>query len=313
MRSEALYKNFENIPTRRGRGGVYPYVRWQDVADRMNEVFGTNWSSEVMFQDVVGANVIVRVKVSVYDHETKLVSTQEGFGGAPNDASTEAGTPFKSAYSKALKDACKKWGVGLYLDEDDDAGSNTSSAPSAPSPFPSGYIGKEVGVPPASPILMEDPGVFVPTPPTPMASPISSGGMPLPPGVAMSGSPKGEEVSGPQAPQIPPMPKVSKKPTAPPAPPVPPASKVPPMPTAPPVPSSKVGVIDTGEPSYISDVQRAALQSILNIQGADYVPLAKEAFEFNGLTIDPIPEPDKLSYQEAVYVIKYGNDKFRKR
>ena len=64
MKNEALYRNFENIPSRKGRGGVYPYVRWQDVADRMNEVFGTNWSSEVLFQDIIGANVIVRVRVS---------------------------------------------------------------------------------------------------------------------------------------------------------------------------------------------------------------------------------------------------------
>lgn len=296
MRNEALYRNFESIPTRRGRGGSYPYVRWQDVADRMNEVFGTDWSSEVMFQDVIGANVIVRVKVSIYDHETKLVSIQEGFGGAPNDASTEAGTPFKSAYSKALKDACKKWGVGLYLDEDDDAVGTTSSSPSS---IPPGYMGKEIGIPPTPPSMKNDPGVFTPTPPTPptpnkVEEPVSSskaeapfpptpkGGMPLPPGVAMG---KGE-ASIPQSPQ---------------------------MPQAPPTPTSKAGVINTGEPDYISDVQRAALQSILSIKGAEYEPLAKEAFEFNGLDISPIPAPDKLTYQEAVYVIKYGNDKFRKR
>jgi hypothetical protein len=302
MKNEALYRNFENIPSRKGRGGVYPYVRWQDVADRMNEVFGTDWSSEVLFQDVIGANVIVRVRVSIYDHETKLVSAQEGFGGAPNDASTEAGTPFKSAYSKALKDACKKWGVGLYLDEDDDAAGTTSSAPSS---IPPGYMGKEIGVPPTPPIMKEDPGVFTPTPPTPptpnkVEEPVPSGkaeapfpptpkssmplppgvggGMPLPPGVSMSGNQSAS---------------------------TPPASNN--------APTSKVGTINTGEPDYISDVQRAALQSILSIKGAEYEPLAKEAFEFNGLDISPIPAPDKLTYQEAVYVIKYGNDKFRKR
>lgn len=290
MKNEALYRNFENIPTRRGRGGSYPYVRWQDVADRMNEVFGTDWSSEVMFQDVIGANVIVRVRVTIIDPVKGVFFTQEGFGGAPNDASTEAGTPFKSAYSKALKDACKKWGVGLYLDEDDDAVGTTSSAPSS---VPPGYMGKEIGVPPTPPIMKDDPGVFTPTPPTPptpnkVEEPVSSGkaeapfpptpkgGMPLPPGVAMGGMSKAET-------------------------------------PVPPTPISKAGVINTGEPDYISDVQRAALQSILSIKGAEYEPLAKEAFEFNGLDISPIPAPDKLTYQEAVYVIKYGNDKFRKR
>lgn len=287
MKSEALYRNFENIPSRKGRGGVYPYVRWQDVADRMNEVFGTNWSSEVLFQDIIGANVIVRVRVSIVDPEKGVFFTQEGFGGAPNDANTEAGTPFKSAYSKALKDACKKWGVGLYLDEDDDSSTSTPT-------LPPGYMGKELGIPPLAPEPpsnnpVVDNSYTKIVPPFPTAP--TTGGLPLPPGVAMSGPPK-EEVQVPQALQMPQMPS---------------------MPTAPPIPMSKVGVINTGEPEYISDVQRAALQSILSIKGVDYEPLAKEAFEFNGLPTSSIPDPDKLSYQEAVYVIKYGNDKFRKR
>lgn len=318
MKNEALYKGFENIPTRRGRGGSYSYIRWQDVADRMNEVFGTNWSSEVMSQDIIGANIIVRVRVSVYDPTTQRVSIQEGFGGAPNDAANEAGNPFKSAYSKALKDACKKWGVGLYLDEDED--NSPAGNPVAPS-IPTGYIGKEVGVPPTppisdqgpvftplppesvlpvAPILMEDPGVFVPTPPTSMAPPVPSGGMPLPPGVAMglSTQPMANSMGSP--------PPTTPYPESPPTPPKPISLKDD-------MPMSKVNTIHTGEPEYISDVQKAALQSILSIKGVEYEALAQEAFEFNGLSISPIPSPDKLTYQEAVYVVKYGNDKFRKR
>jgi len=299
MRNETLYKSFENIPSRRGRGGTYPYIRWQDVADRMNEVFGTNWSSEVLFQDVIGPNVIVRVRVTIIDLEKELRFTQEGFGGAPNDDSTEAGTPFKSAYSKALKDACKKWGVGLYLDDDDDNSVPTST-------IPSGYMGKEVGVPPSMPSTppikentdyVKEPSP-IPTVPNSMPMPPGvGGGMPLPPGVAMGNS---RTEMPPQAP-VQPM-----TPTIPPMPSIPPVISTPPL-------SSKVGTINTGEPEYISDVQRAALQSILSIKGVEYKTLAKEAFEFNNLSISPIPEPDKLSYQEAVYVIKFGNDKFRKR
>jgi hypothetical protein len=290
MKNEALYKSFENIPSRKGRGGVYPYIRWQDVADRMNEVFGTNWSSEVMSQDIIGANVIIRVKISIFNDENKVIFTQEGFGGAPNDASNEAGNPFKAAYSKALKDACKKWGVGLYLDDDDDSVSTPS--------LPAGYMGKEIGVPPTAPSAppMKENTEYIKTPsPIPSVAnndtplpPGVGGGMPLPPGIAMGNSNTVVDV-----------PKQSMTPTS------------PSMPSAPPM--SKVDTINTGEPEYISDVQRAALQSILSIKGVDYKSLAQEAFEFNGLIISPIPEADKLSYQEAVYVIKFGNDKFRKR
>ena len=95
-----LYSNFDNVRTRPGRGGNYPYITWQDVADRMNEVFGITWSSEVISQDVVGDNVVVRVRVTVLDPETKTDFVQEGFGGAPNDSRQEAGNPLRQLIQK---------------------------------------------------------------------------------------------------------------------------------------------------------------------------------------------------------------------
>lgn len=68
-----------------------------------------------------------------------------------------------------------------------------------------------------------------------------------------------------------------------------------------------------GSASMISDVQRAALASILQMQTISYEQLTQEAFEFNGVVKNPIPTIDELTYDEAVYVVKYGNDKFRKR
>lgn len=320
MKNEALYKSFDNIPTRRGRGGTYSYVRWQDVADRMNEVFGTLWSSETMFQDVIEKNVIVRVRVTVFDKDTGVFTKQEGFGGAPLDAASEAGNPFKAAYSKALKDACKKWGVALYLEEDGDEGGHMT-----PSPLPPGYSGKEYGVPSATPAKMpEAPAVMsAPVPPTPSTPaqpmPPVSNGMAMPPGVAMSAP--GQMVQetivvkqeAPKMPPVPTAPSVSH--SIPPFPTGPSASKTPMSTPATPMspPTSKVGTINTGEPEKISDVQKAALHSILSLKGVDYKTLAKEAFELNGVVKNPIPEADDLTYQEAVYVVKYGNDQYRKR
>jgi len=316
MKNDLLYKSFENIPTRRGRGGTYSYIRWQEVADRMNEAFGTSWSSEVKFQEIIGNNVIVRVRVSVTDPSNNLTTIQEGFGGAPNDANSEAGNPFKAAYSKALKDACKKWGVGLYLDEDDEPAGGNMTPPS----LPSGYIGKELGVPPSS--LMTPPSMDIPkmpednnytevaSPSIPSAPPI--GGIPLPSSVTMASS---NTVVVSEEPVMVNMEPIASNPI----PPIPKVSMISSLPTPPGItmnkemPTSKTNVIITGEPDFISDVQKAALQSILNIKGVEYEALAKEAFEFNGYVKDPIPESGKLTYQEAVYVIKYGNDKFRKR
>ena len=319
---EALYEKFEDIPSRRGRGGTYSYVRWQDVADRMNTVFNSNWSSRVEFQEVINGNVIVRVSVSIVDDEGR-VHTQEGFGGAPLDDNNEAGNPFKSAYSKALKDACKKWGVGLYLEEDGGEVVSNSGM--------SNLGGKEYGVPNGNVVMpsktfqspnmtpMSNTGGYMPAPnsektmpkvystppmntkttpmPTKQYKPVGGGGSSsMSSTVAMGGMtmPEGTAMGHSQTMQA--------------------------MPTQNPqtrnlkedMPMSKVPSINI-DTNYISIVQRAALESILNIDGVKYQSLAREAFDLNGLADVPVPDPDKLTYQQAVYVVKHGNDKFRNR
>jgi hypothetical protein len=117
---DALYKPFDNVDSRPGRGGTYDYIKWQHVADRMNQVFGTYWSSQIVSEHILNndSDIILRVKIEVSDPETKETFSQEGYGGASVRNGEEAGTAFKSAYSKGIKDACKKWGIGLYLSED---------------------------------------------------------------------------------------------------------------------------------------------------------------------------------------------------
>ena len=281
--TEKLYKKFEDIPSRKGRGGTYQYVRWQDVADRMNEVFGSRWSSEVVFQDVVGKNIIVRVSVCIKDPDTGERFCQEGFGGAVNDDAQEAGNAFKAAYSKALKDACKKWGVGLYLDDED----NTNE-------IPTGYIGKEYGVPPRE-TFTATPSTVVPEqqlppsfPPQPDASVVETEFVQ-----------EGEDSIVEE-----PIPTLAKNERS--------------IPSFPPIPSfpstekvavpSKYNTIKSGD---VSDVQRVALHSILKRLNVGAEVLIKEAFETNGLDSTEIPNQDELTYHQAVHVIKYGNDKFR--
>lgn len=337
MRNEILYRGFENIPSRQGRGGVYQYVRWQDVADRMNEAFGNLWSSEVMSQDIFGNNIVVRVRVSVFNADTGTFSKQEGFGGAPNDERAEAGNPFKAAYSKALKDACKKWGLGLFLElEDSDEGGHMT--PSAPPP---GYSGKEYGVPPTQQMSTPPPAAAAPpvvekpqlAPEARHLAEPTSGGLPTPPSVTMAAPPTdnvvAESVVISQQPPSIPSPQ-STQPTTP-VPPAPVASApTPPTPTQPPAPAqglptppqvqlkaempmSKMTTISTGEPERISDVQKAALNGILSYKGVNYEELAREAFENAGIPATSIPPADELTYQEAVCVVKFGNDKFRRR
>ena len=321
MRNEILYRGFENIPTRQGRGGYYQYVRWQDVADRMNEAFGTSWSSEVVSQDIIGNNIIVRVRVTIFDSDTATMTSQEGFGGAPNDDRAEAGNPFKAAYSKALKDACKKWGLALFLEEEGESGGHIT-----PESLPAGYHGKEYGVPPKT---TPQPAAATASNLAPEAQHMapSSGGLQTPAGVGLPTPPMSRPVAEsvvvrqevPQAPQaversIPTPPPVMEQvvstqpPATPQGLPTPPQTKL-----KEDMPMSKVSTISTGEPARISDVQKAALHGILSYKDVVYETLVQEAFEANGIARSEIPGLDDLTYQEAVCVVKYGNDKFRRR
>jgi hypothetical protein len=62
---------------------------------------------------------------------------------------------------------------------------------------------------------------------------------------------------------------------------------------------------------FISDIQFAALCSILKIGGVSYEELAAEAFSVKGIN-KTVPPKRKLTYEEAVVVVRYGNRKYRK-
>lgn len=286
---DLLYKKFADVPTRPGRGGTYSYIKWQDVADRMNQIFGIQWSSEIVYQDVIGSNVVTRIRVSVLDASTGNLFFQEGFGGAPIDDRQEAGTPFKAAYSKALKDACKKWGVGLYMDEDGDVESEVIPFPKAPvkNPFVPISPKQETPVPPVAQKQEVKTPTMAGSKNTPLSvPPVNTGAQQATSTVTIQ-----QEKPVVKTPNIPPVPPTSK------------------------VAVSDKSIVGGGmaDQTTISDVQMAALQSIISIQGVEYDQLVKDAFEAKGIAFaNGTPAMEALSYKEAVIVVKYGNDKFRK-
>jgi len=285
MNIKELYEPLEQ-KSRRGRGGNYNYVSWQDVADRMNKVFDGNWSSEVKSQEMVGNNVIVRVRVTATDPETQMSFHQEGFGGAVDREADEAGNPWKSAYSKAFRDACKKWGIGLFLD--DEAGMPGPAAvpptPSAPKPV-------------FTPLAAETPA---PTPPPATPEVPVTPAVPEPQAVAEPATPP---PNVPEAPAVPPTPPATPAPAAPPSMPAMPADDMP----------MSSGVLSNDDNGKITEVQQIALEGILNMRDLNYEDLAKEAFENKGMKYDTIPRAEDLTYEEAVVVVKFGNDKYRKK
>lgn len=295
---DEMYKAFDTVDSRQGRGGTYDYIKWQHVADRMNEVFGVHWTSEVVWQEITGENLVVRVKVCVRDGETGEYFCQEGYGGATMRANEDAGTAHKAAYSKGLRDACKKWGVGLHLDE----GGHTAAQPT----MPQGYTGYETGTPPApvsTPAPTNTPAVEQTTPvtPTPSAPPT-----PTAPAPAVE-----QQAPVNPAPVMPSTPAPSTE-TAPPANPAPaPASNMglPPTPaptgmSAQPAPMQDA-TPDT--PGSITEVQDMAIQNLVRLAGGE-----QDVTQFlAGLVTNPECELNRnvgtlneLSYNEAVCVIR---------
>lgn len=274
------------VRSRRGRGGDFNFVAWQDVVNRLNDVFGINWSSELKISEIVGPNIIVRVRVTVRDPETDVDYWQEGFGGAVNDERLEAGSPFKAAYSKAIKDACKKWGLGLYLEDEDKTSYSMAPSNSATKPV----VDSKVPVLPqtvqSKPELPRTTTGTVPSFVQPQHK--------LPQG-------------GGTVQNIPSLPKKPEQPQEQTGFAVPP--RVPPVQGR--SVSSTVKSISVDK-TMISDVQKVALEGQLLSSSITFDELAKEVFNANNITKTVPGTKDDLTYDEAVLIIKYGNDKFRK-
>jgi hypothetical protein len=109
-----------------------------------------------------------------------------------------------------------------------------------------------------------------------------------------------EEPAAPAVPSMPSFPPPTAAPAAP--------AVNGPAPSTPDLPMTPAGGMET---VHISDVQRVALNGILTMHNADYESLAREAFDSKGITA-PVPDREQLTYEQAVVVIKYGNDKFKK-
>jgi hypothetical protein len=313
MDLSALNKLYEqmNIHQRPGGGGrSYPYVKSADVFDRMNKTFDGNWSTRVFYQEIRENDYVIGVEVSVFSENLGKI-TQVGFGNAlRRGAGDETGNLFKSALSKAIKDACKKWGVALYFDEDDvpddyTAQSNTSnqvngalptampssnSVSSAPNPMPNMNGAQPSRVPSSMPNTTGVPKSMPNMAPPPVDKSEPTSDLPKIPFAKENFIPPktvNNDLNLPKNPSGGGSVSSVSQPAVAPSPP-------------------------SGGENMISDIQMVALNTVLTMKmlpGETYESLVKDAFEFRGLDVpNPIPKKEDLTYQQAVAVIKYGND-----
>ena len=336
-----LYDKFI-LSTRQGQGGMtFKYVPNEDVINRMNEVFNGDWSTFVKFRDVVDDQVILEVEVKVVDPDNGRSHSHTGFGSqqimryksGPNaNQIIDIGNGYKGALAKAIVNACTRWGVGLFKESNPMNEVGLPETPSMPA-IPPAIVAPEIPAP-AMPAPVSVPTVPMPVMPTTTAAPQA----PLPPTSASpTPSPYTVETTAPAEVVVPavPMPPLVEPPvvventtTFPPplaseqpvsahinltqeaGPEMPkiPAPAVNTVPVTPDLPLSKDEGLDG---IRISDVQKVALNGILTMNNAEYAPLAEEAFAANNIN-KPVPNREDLNYEEAVVVIKFGNDKYRK-
>lgn len=306
---------YEKLPVkqRQGRGGVYPYVSADDVTDRMNKLFKGNWTSMVTFQDMVEGQIIIRVRVEATDPETGAVYSHEGFGGHTPSSADEAGNGFKSAYSKALVNAVRRWGVGLFLSDDDRTVSQvrqTNSAPSAPVAPPKAMPQVPKVNIPSAPVAAKEPVVAetatitqalpavpqaivdkaLPKTPKPATQHDNYLNPPPPPPMPVTPTEVTQAVEKVVAgmPKIPPQATAILTETVAPAPPIP-------------TPTAVTSMVDDDS---ISDVQKIAIQSLVDMRGFKYEDMAQGALE-------RVPDINTLTHDQAVLVIQFGNNLYR--
>lgn len=313
-----LYAPLE-VRTRRGAGNQqFKYVASSDVIDRMNKVFMGSWNTTVISSEMIEDFILVHVRVSVLDDGVNEFH-HEGYGSSPvarfssgqkQGKIIDVGNSYKSALSTAIRSACTRFGVALYLDKDhwesdnDSNSSNQSTTYKESGDIPPTFAPPEVKVTSVQETINEPvipPAQEAPTaPPAKQSAPIQKvTTTDVPPVVKKQEVPVPPTTTKPVS-AAPSVPKVK----------VPIATAIPTPPSTGPVSTT---ISNNGPTSNITDVQMAALDALLNLRDIKYEDLAKEAFEANKIPSDTIPAKESLDYKQAVAVISYGNHLYRKQ
>jgi len=128
MEQNVIDKLYENLEVALKPGQGFKYVKTRYVLDRLNKAFQNNWGSIVKEHKIIDDEVLVLVSLFVYDNNGNILATQDGFGSAKKFKNVDLGNLYKSATSRAIKSAARNWGVGLFLEEEDNADTGISES-----------------------------------------------------------------------------------------------------------------------------------------------------------------------------------------
>jgi hypothetical protein len=123
------------IRYREGPGGrTLAYVEHAYVTEKLNQIFGFNWSLEIMEQHIVNNEAIVKVRLMVRTAAGGEI-VKEAYGGQVHQPNTELANTIKGACSDGLKKAASLLGIGIDLYRHDDQSVDPpASRPVSPRP-----------------------------------------------------------------------------------------------------------------------------------------------------------------------------------
>lgn len=118
----------KQVYTRPGKGGkTFRYVKGNYVKKRLNYIFGSLWSFEILGEMVQGNQVIIKGKLTIQDKTGSPIIVKMQYGRADikylkgtKDA-VDLGNDFKAASTDCLKKCASEVGIcsDIYSDEED--------------------------------------------------------------------------------------------------------------------------------------------------------------------------------------------------
>lgn len=323
-----LYENFD-LKQREGLGGMkFKYIPSDSVIDRMNKVFHAHWCTEILEEKVIEDQILVRVRVTVTMPDSGDRFWHDGYGSASlarfksgnnKGEIIELSNAYKSAESKAIRHACSRFGVGLFQQGEGEEYFDYDAPETSGDPnVVVDNCPPETNIPVGKYKMTGDLPKEAEAPPQEISAPLKTSNFPkrMPSMPSIPSVPR-QEASIVQEPE----PIEEEAPTKPGLPKIPnPAGGLPgprPVTSAGPVKAQAPPTLPTAsqetKDSGITDVQKAALEGILSIQGVEYDTLITQAFQEYNIECKDIPEINNLSYKQAVAAVKHGNALFRKQ
>lgn len=293
MEQQVIDKLYDDLKIDQKPGQGFKYVKTRYVLDRLNKAFNCNWGLLIKEHKIIDDEILVLVTLNVYDDVGNVLAMQDGFGSAKKFRGVDLGNVFKSATSKAIKSAARNWGVGLFLEEEeeeDEVVSKTVIAPKIQMPS----IGAASGVP------TDMPGSITSVTTATVTTGRSPSGFPgSKPSVSNS---KVESKAPTTMPKTNPYKKDNSGPSA--------LPKMVATPGATPVDSSTIlsgGTTEDGEDHLLSMVQKVAINTRLSTKGITFEDAAKEFYTDRA---NPIPDSiDSMLYTDALDMVVFLNSK----